>query len=301
MASTASAADTFIRIGTSAVGGGFYLIGNTIAQLGQLKMPGANFTAITGGSLKNCMTLEKGEVEFGIVQSSTVALAIAGEAPFKTPLKRLRYVTAIYPMPAHIIVRKDAGIKSISDFKGKRVDYGSVGAGFETNIREMMSVYGLKDSDLRVERVGRTEFEEAFKTGTTQAHIWTTTVPNAQVSELIRTGYVSLIGIEPDKAKEILKKFPHYATAVIPANSYEGIAQDIQTLGAVGSLLTREDAPEDMVYAVTKMLHENVSFLKERLPAYFTNFTLKDALAGMSETVLHPGAARYYKEKGLIK
>ena len=301
LASPSFAADKFIRIGTSAVGGGFYLIGNTIAQLGQAKMAGMNFTAVTGGSLKNCMNLEKGEVEFGIVQSSTLALAVAGEAPFKAPLKNLRYVTAIYPMPAHIMVRKDAGINSIGDFKGKKVDYGSVGQGFETNTREMMSVYGLADKDLKIERFGRTEFEEAFKIGRTQAQIWATTVPNAQISELIRTNVITLIGIEPEKAKEILEKFPHYSPAVIPANGYEGLAQDIHTLGAVGSLLTRATMPEDEVYAVTKMMYENIEFLKDRMPSYFANFSLEQALAGMGKTELHPGAAKFYKEKGLLK
>lgn len=301
LASPVSAADKFIRIGTSAVGGGFYLIGNTIAQLGQLKVSGVNFSAVTGGSLKNCMNLEKGDVEFGIVQSSTLALGVAGEAPFKSPLKNLRYVTAIYPMPAHIMVAKDSGIKSIADFKGKRVDYGSVGQGFETNTREMMSVYGLTDKDLKIERFGRTEFEEAFATGRTQAHVWATTVPNAQVSELIRTGVVTLIGVEPEKAKEILEKFPHYSPAVIPGGSYEGLKEDIHTLGAVGSLLTRADMPEDDVYMITKMLYENTDFLKERMPNYFGNFVLETALAGKGRTEVHPGAARYYREKGLLK
>jgi TRAP transporter TAXI family solute receptor len=300
-AGTAFAAGTFVRIGTSTVGGGFYLIGNTIAQLGQAKMPEVNFTAVTGGSIKNMMNLEKGEIELGLTQSSTLAMGIAGQDTFKTPLKNLRYVTAIYPMPGHILVAKSAGIKSVADFKGKRIDYGSVGQGIEVNVRELMSMYNLKDGDVRIERFGRSEFEESFKTGRTQGTLWTTTTPNAQISELIRTDVSALIGMEEAKLKEMITRYPHYIATTITAGTYEKQAQDVRTFGAVGSLLTHKDMPEDLIYKITKMLHENGDFLRERLPTYFAGFKPEFAVSGMGKTELHPGAAKYYREKGMIK
>lgn len=294
------AADVFVRIGTSTVGGGFYLIGNTIAQLGTAKMKDINFTAVTGGSVKNCMNLGTKDMELGMVQSSTVNDAWNGTGSFKDkPIKTLRYVTAIYPMPAHILVNTDAGIKSIADFKGKKVDFGSVGQGIEVNTREFMSVYGLADADVTVERFGRAEVAEALKTGESQAHIWTTNAPNAQVSDMIRSGKVGLIPIETAKIQEIVMKFPHYAPAVIPGGTYPGYDKDVQVVAAIGSLLTYEDMPEDVIYKITKMLHENVPFLRERLN-YFSNFELKTALDGMA-VPLHPGAKKYYVEKGLLK
>lgn len=301
LASVAAAAtDVFVRIGTSSVGGGFYLIGNTIAQLGTEKLKEEiNFTAVTGGSIKNCINLGNKEIELGMVQSSTVNDAWNGTGTFEKPIKTLRYVTAIYPMPAHILVNLDAGIKSIADFKGKRVDYGSVGQGIEINTRELMSVYGLKDEDVRIERFGRSEVAEALKVRDSEAHIWTTNAPNAQVTDMIRSGKVGLIGIEPEKIKEIIEKFPYYAPAVIPAGVYEGYDKDIPVIAAIGSLLTYEDMPEDVIYKITKMLFENTQFLKERLN-YFNDFTLENALAGQSVPV-HPGARKYYVEAGLIK
>lgn len=298
---SAAAADKFVRIGTSTVGGGFYLVGNTIAQLGQAKMPGVNFTAITGGSIKNCINLEKGEIELGLTQSSTLALAQKGEESFKAPLKKIRYVSAIYPMPGHILVGSKAGIKTMADFKGKHVDFGSVGQGIEVNVREFMSVYGVTPKDVTVERFGRAEFDEAFKTGRMQGTVWTTTVPNAQVSDLIRGGYVSLIPLDGEKLQELLKKYPHYIADTIPGGTYEGYPKDVTTAGAVGSLLTHADVPADMIYNITKMLHENGDFLRERMGNYFARFNLQFALAGMGATPLHPGAEKYYREKGLIK
>ncbi len=299
---SALAAKTFIRISTSTVGGGFYLIGNTIAQLGQLQLgEEMNFTAVTGGSIKNMMNLEKGEVELGLTQSSTLAMGIAGTGTFKKPLKKLRYVTSIYPMPAHILINRQANIKSVSDFKGKHVDYGSVGQGIETNVRELMSMYGLVDKDVKMERFGRSEFEEAFKTGRIDGTLWTTTIPNAQISDLIRTGVVDLLSMEQGKLDEMLKRYPHYVPTFIPKGTYEGIDHDVITFGAVGSLLTYEDMPEEVIYKITKMLHENGDFLKERLGNYFAAFGLDMALQGMGQTILHPGAAKYYREKGIIK
>lgn len=298
-ASPVAAEDVFVRIGTSSVGGGFYLIGNTIAQLGTEVEKSINFTAVTGGSIKNCINLGNKEVELGMVQSSTVNDAWNGTGSFKEPIKTLRYVTAIYPMPAHILVNLDAGIKSIGDFKGKRVDYGSVGQGIEVNVREMMSVYGLTDDDVRIERFGRAEVAEALKVGDSQAHIWTTNAPNAQVTDMIRSGKVGLIGIEADKIREIVEKYPHYAAVTIPGGVYAGYDKDIPVVGAVGSLLTYEDMPEEVIYKITKMIHGNTKFLQERLN-YFNSLTLDFALAGMS-VPLHPGAKKFYVEAGLIK
>lgn len=297
----AYAAGEFVRISTSTVGGGFYLIGNTLAQLGQAKMKDVNFTAVTGGSIKNMMNLEKGDVELGLTQSSTLAMGIAGTGTFKAPLKKLRYVTAIYPMPAHILVSKDAGIKSVADFKGKRIDYGSVGQGIEVNVRELMSVYGLVDKDVKIERFGRSEFEEAFKTGRSQGTLWTTTTPNAQISDLIRTGVCTLVSMEPEKLDELMKRYPHYIRATIAKGTYEGIDHDVLGFGAVGSLLTHEGVSEEFVYNFTKMLFENQEFLKERLGTYFAAFGPELALQGMGATQLHPGAAKYYKEAGILK
>lgn len=295
----AFADDVFVRIGTSSVGGGFYLIGNTIAQLGTEKMKDINFTAVTGGSIKNCINLGTKDVELGMVQSSTVNDAWNGTGTFKEPIKTLRYVTAIYPMPAHILVNLNADIKTIADFKGKKIDFGSVGQGIEVNTRELMSVYGLKDEDVTIERFGRSEVAESLKVGDSQAHIWTTNAPNAQVTDMIRSGKVGLIGISPENIKKITEDFPHYAASVIPGGAYEGFNEDIPVIAAVGSLLTYEDMPDEVIYKITKMLYENTDFLRERLN-YFNDFKLENALAGMA-VPLHPGAKKYYVEAGLLK
>ena len=103
---------------------------------------------------------------------------------------------------------------------------------------------------------------------------------------------------EPEKIKEIVAKFPHYAPVAIPGGVYAGYDKDIPVVGAVGSLLTYEDMPEEVIYKITKMIHTNTKFLQERLN-YFNSLSLEFALAGMS-VPLHPGARKYYEEAGLL-
>ena len=290
---------TFVRIGTSSVGGGFYQIGNTIAQLGNRQLKDMNFTAVTGGSAKNCFNLAKKDIELGMVQSATLQEAWKGEGSFNgKPLKNLRFVTAIYPMPFHILVNKKAEIEKIMDFKGKRVDLGPIGGGIEVNARRIFDIYGLTMDDVNLQRFGRSEVSEALKTGRSEAHIWATSIPNAMITDMVNSDKVGLIGLEDDKAKEIVATYPAYSAAVIPGGTYEGFDKDIPTVAAVGVLVTHKDMSDEVIYEITKTLYENSDFLKERLN-YFKNFSLDHALDGMCLDI-HPGAKKYYQEQGVF-
>lgn len=296
----AFADDVFVRIGTSSVGGGFFQIGNTIAQLGNRQLEGYNFTAVTGGSKKNSLNLGTKDIELGLVQSATLMDAWYGTGSFEgKPVKELRFVTAIYPMSFHILVNKKADIKSVADFKGKRVDYGPLGGGIEVNTRRVFDVFGITDDDVNIQRFGRSEVSEALKTGRSEGHIWATSAPNAMVTDMVRSGKVGLIGLEEDKIQELVKKYSAFAPSVVPGGEYEGYDKDIPTIAAIGTLLTYADMDEKVVYEITKMMHENSDFLKERLH-YFKSFGLKIALDGMV-CPLHPGAKKYYVEQGIVK
>jgi len=298
--SACAGAEEFVRIGTSSVGGGFYQIGNVIAQLGAKVMPEVNFTAVTGGSIKNCINLDKKEVELGIVQSGTLLEAVQGVGSFEgKPITSLRYITAIYPMPCHILVNLDAGITSVADMRGKRIDFGPVGGGIEVNTAQILDIFGITPKDVKVERFGRSEVAEAMKTGTSDAHIWATNAPNAEVTDMITSGKVGLIGIEPEKINEIVQKYPSFAADIIPAKSYAGQDGDLFTVAAVGALVAGADMSDELAYKITKMLYENEAFLKER-HKYFANFSLQKALDGRCIPI-HPGAEKFYREKGLLK
>lgn len=288
----------FARIGTSSVGGGFYLIGNTIAQVGNAAKNGVNYTAVTGGSTKNLNSLVKGDIEFGMCQSATIDEGVKGIGAFKKPLKSLRFVAAIYPMPCHVLVKGD-DMKTIEDFRGKPIDFGAIGQGIETYCRIILNAYGIYDKDIKINRYGKTESAEALKTGEVKGNFWTTTVPNAQVTDMI-TGGVHLLSIDEDKRQQIVKEHPYFALATIPGGTYEGHPDDLKTIAAIGVLCSDEKVSEDVVYKTVKAMFENIDALKERLPNYFGDFGREHALDGCSMPI-HPGAEKYYREIGLIK
>ncbi len=288
----------FARIGTSSVGGGFYLIGNTVAQLCNSLNLGINYSAVTGGSTKNLNALAKGDIEFGLCQSATIDEGVKGTGAFKKPVPGLRFVTAVYAMPCHVLVNGD-DMKSINDFRGKRVDYGAIGQGIETYCRIILNAYGITDNDIKVDRYGKTESAEAIKTGAVKGNFWTTTAPNAQVTDML-TGGVRLLSIDDDKRQAIVKAHPYFSLAVIPGGAYDGYPEDIKTIAAIGAIVTHERVSDEVVYKTVKGMFENAAKLKERLPNYFADFSLEHALDGCSMEV-HPGALKYYKEVGLVK
>lgn len=297
LAGSAFAAD-FASIGTSSAGGGFYLIGNAIAAICNATGNGVNYTAVTGGSTKNLNSLVKGDIEFGMCQSPTINEGVKGIGSFKKPLKSLRFVTSIYPMPMHILYHDDT-IKSIADFRGKRLDYGAIGQGIETYTRIVLAAYGMTDKDVKINRYGKTESAEAIKTGGIQGNFWTTTAPNAQVTDML-TGGVKLLSMDEDKRQQIVKQYPYFALADIPAGTYEGYNAPIKTIASIGALLSDSKVSDDVVYKTVKSMYENADKLRERLPSYFANFKLENALNGCNMEI-HPGALKYYKEVGLIK
>ena len=301
LSSPALAAPLFARIGTSSVGGGFYLIGNTIAQLGQQKLPQYNFSALTGSAAKNVAALEREDFEFSITASNAYSMAWRGVEMFKKPNRKLRFITSIFQMEYQFIVANKANIKSIPEVKGKIMDFGHLGSTFEFYVKDVFLAYDMTTADVKTVRYGKAEFEEAFSNGNIDAHLWATSVPNAQISELIRTGVATLLPIPRDKAEIIIKERPYHVLSTIKGGAYPQIPEEIPTISLVSALVCHENVSEEMVYQVTKMLHENSEFLKERQPSYFSGFTLDGALDGKAELPLHPGAERYYREKGLIK
>ena len=290
-----------VTVGTASVGGMNYPLGIAMATLWNSNIKDVKAVAIaTGGSVNNIDMLRTQDIEVAVCRAVEANRAFNGIEKYKEKMPWIRSLTGGVMFDAkQVAALKSSGIKTIADFKGKKIDFGSVGQGIEVNTRELMSVYGLKDEDVTIERFGRSEVAESLKVGDSQAHIWTTNAPNAQVTDMVRSGKVGLIGISPENIEKITKDFPHYAPAVIPGGVYEGFPNDIPVVAAVGSLLTYEDMPDEVIYKITKMLYENKDFLRERLN-YFNDFKLENALAGMA-VPLHPGAKKYYIEAGLLK
>jgi len=292
-----------VSLATATSKGVFYQNGIAIGYLSEKGLiPGIKvYPQASGGSSDNVNLLENKQVDFAMVHNSTGVPAYLGTGPFKgNPRKSLRVVSAIWRSVLHFPVRKDAKIQSIADYRGKKVQIGPIGSGIEKFTLQPLSVYGIGPEDVKAVRLSVAECIQQIKNGQIDAFVHGSIVPDANISELMLTGRVKLISMEPKKVKELMSEYPMYAPASIPPNVYHDQDYRVDTAASFALLMTYADQDEEVVYAITKAIHENHDFLVS-LHSSFKDTTLENALLGMGPIPLHLGAEKYYKEIGILK
>lgn len=290
-----------VNVATATTGGVYYPLGNALAKMWSDKLGVKGSAQATAGTAQNITLFEKKEAEIAFAQNGVVATAYKGEDQFKDHAnKDLRAMTYLYPNVMHFVVRKDSGIKSIKDLAGKKIVPGTVGSATEINTKEMLSLYDLDYSNkknIKADFVGYNEAAELMKNKQADATMIAGGLPTAAIIDMASSFDLQLLSIEPDMIKKITEKYPWYFEYVIPKNSYKGQTEDIHTLAVANILLVRKDLSDDLVYALTKAIYENTDQL---VAAHETAkyIKLQNALDGLT-CPLHPGAEKFYKEKGL--
>ncbi len=300
---TALAQKKFFVISTGGTGGTYYPLGGILAQALTEKVPEVVVTAQAGNaSVANCNLIRDGQVESAFVQSNVAYAAYTGTDQFKDkPAKNLRLITSLYPETIQIVARADAKIKSLKDIKGKRLVPGDRGSGTEVDTLNVLAAYGLTYKDFA--GVDWLSFSGAAqRLQDKQADVTFTTAgwPTAAIQELAISTNIALIPIEEAKIKEITKKYPFYSKIVIPKKTYKGQDKDVATITTMAQWVVDAKVPDEVVYKLTKALWEGGSAKMGQAHAKGKDVQLKTALSGQA-IPLHPGAAKYYKEKKLIK
>ncbi|MFC4766490.1 TAXI family TRAP transporter solute-binding subunit [Effusibacillus consociatus] len=290
-----------VNVATGTTGGVYYPLGNATAQLWSDKLGVKGSATSTPASQKNIELLEKKEAEIGFSQNNIVVQAYKGEGQFKgRQQKDLRAMTYLYPNVMHFVVRGDSGIKSIKDLEGKKIVPGAVGSGTEISTKEMIGEYGLDyttKKNVKADFVGFSEAAELMKNKQADAAMIFGGLPTAAILDMATSFNVKLLSFEPEMIKKITEKYPWYFEYVIPANTYKGQTEEIHTLAVANILLVRKDLNDGLVYELTKTLYENTDRLVNAHEiAKFIK--LDTALNGLT-IPLHPGAEKFYKEKGL--
>jgi len=287
-------------LATGGVAGTYYPIGGAIANIITKFVPGVELTAeSTGASVANLKMAGQGEVDFLMGASNTTFAAFSGEDPFNESVNNIRGITALYPETFQFIVRKDSGIKSFSDLKGKRVVVGAPGSGTERTANLVLNMYGITYDDLTPEFLSFAEGVTTLKDRTVDCAIVGAGVPTAAVIDAAASMDISLIPIDKEIYEKYSKDYPFLGSNIITAGLYNGVNEDVFTVASPALLSVREDISEDVVYEVTKAIFEHLDILAET-HAQGKNIKLETALNGMS-IPLHPGAEKYYKEVGLLK
>ena len=300
---------TFISIGTGGPTGVYFVVGQSICRLvhkaaaeGRKKgrKHGIRCSApSTGGSTYNIGQIREGELDFGVAQSDWQYHAYNGSSKFKgNAFKKLRAVFSVHPEPYHIIVRKGSGIKSWADLKGKRFNIGNPGSGQRGTTEVLMAKYGTKKSDFKIAtELTSTEQSKALCDGKIDAYGYTVGVPNAGVSVATDGCGAKIINLKTSVEKGLVNANPFYAFATIPKGTYKTTDADVTTFGVMATFVTSADVPEKVVYEVTRAVFENLDDFRTLHPA-FKNLDPKLMIKNALSAPLHPGAVKYYKEKG---
>ena len=300
----ACARTTFITIGTGGISDVYYPTGKAIADMVNKKKNKYGIRAIyesTGGSVFNINAIMAGNLDFGIVQSDRQFQAINGIAEWesKGPQKELRAVFSIYPESVTLVAASDTGIKSMTDLKGKKVNIGNPGSGQRQNAIDALNAVGIDyEKELIAEAIKSSENGEMLQNNRIDAFFLTVGHPSGSVMEATSGARkVSIIDIK--SVDSLLEQFNYYTKTTIPMDLYPGATndKDVETFGVKATFVTSAKVADEIVYAITKEIFDNLGEFKKLHPAY-AHITHESMLTGLSAPI-HPGAMKYFKERGL--
>ncbi len=295
-------AATFVTIGTGGVSGTYYPTGGAICRiLNKMKKETDIRCSIesTTGSIYNILAIERGEFEFGIAQSDTAYQAYYGKGKFdKNPQKELRSIMAIYPELLALVVRKSAGIKKLTDIKGKRINIDIPGSGTRTTVDAILRAFNINLSDLEYAgEIKSTESPHMLKEGQIDGYFGVFGHPTANIKDIANAIEIDLVPIDGEPIDKLVKKYPYYAKGIISKTFYKNVTHDTPSIGVKALLVTTKKVDEKIVYQLIKTVLENFEIFKSLHPAY-EMITKKSLLDGLS-IPLHKGALKYYQEIGL--
>jgi TRAP transporter TAXI family solute receptor len=299
MVAPAPAANNLV-LATGGTAGTYYPLGGAMAKIWNSKIKDMNVTAqTTGASAENVRLINKKEVELALVQSDTLDFAFNAKEAFKEPLKGMNAIAVLYPEIIQVVVGAASPIKSIADLKGKKVGVGAPGSGTEANFRQLLDAYGMKKEDVNAQFLSFAESAEAYKDKHIDAFIVTAGIPNAGIMDVSTQNEIRILNIPADVAAKLTKKYPFLAAVKVPANTYKGQTAEVTTMAVNAVLIAGNSMSNEIAYNLTKALFDNQADLATA-HAKGKEMSLKYAVKGVS-IPYHPGAVKYYKEKGLMK
>ena len=291
-----------ISIATGGTGGVYYPMGGGIAAVLSKVVPGMQATAeVTGGSVDNLKLVGSGKPYVGFTMSDAALDAFQGEDKFKGHKVPLRTLMVLYPNRMHVVSIEGKGVAKLSDLKGKRVSTGSPGSATEVMAFRIIEAAGLdKDKDLKRERLGAAESVNALKDGKIDAFFWVGGLPTAAVTDLANTPGTKIKMIDHTEVVAAMnKKYGNlYVDDLIPKATYKGMDADNKQATVMNILVAHENMDEKTAYNIVKTIFDKrddlIAVHKEA-----ANFKLESQKKEASPIPYHPGAVRYFAEKGI--
>ena len=300
LTSPGAQAQSFINVLTGGTSGVYYPLGVAISKIYSDKIPNVKTQVqATKASVENLILLQQGRGEIAFTLGDSLKAAWEGdeEAGFKMKLDKLRTIGAIYPNYIQIVATAESGIKTLADLKGKSLSVGAPKSGTELNSRAILAAAGMTYKDMgKVEYLPFAESVDLMKNRQLNATLQSAGLGVASLKDLSTSTDITVVSVPKATVDKI---GPPFVSVNIPANTYTGQDKDVPTAAVVNYLVTSSAVSDDLAYQMTKLIFES---LPELANAHVAGKEIKlDKAADGSPVPMHPGAIRYYKEKGLIK
>ncbi len=294
--------EKFITIGTGGQTGVYFVVGQSICRLVNRGTAehGLKCTApSTGGSIANINAIKAGDMDMGVAQSDWQYHAYNGSSQFEgDKFDNLRAVFSVHGEPFTVVARADSGVEKFDDLFGKRVNVGNPGSGQRATMDVVLNAMGKSEDDFALaSELKPAEQSAALGDNKVDAIIYTVGHPNGSIQEATSTVDAKLVDVTGEAIDKLVSENPYYAKATIPGGLYTGNDEETQTFGVKATFVTSADVPDDVVYQVVKAVFDNFDRFKGLHPA-FANLKEEEMIADGLSAPLHPGAEKYYKERG---
>lgn len=292
--------DQYLSIGTGSVMGVYYPLGGAIASLITDQIDGYNCAAeSTGGAVENATLIIDGSLDLGFVAASTLYDAQNGLNSFEgKDTDKCLAVFSFFPEAVQIL-STDENIRTIPDLKGKRIAVGQSGSGTETMARDILSLYDMTYDDIEADYLGFGDATSGLKDNTIDAAFTWAGIPTASVMELGATHGISMITFSDEELDELMQRFSYCVPTTITKEHYPSLYEEAQTFSIPAIICCSADMPDEFVYDLLNTVFDNLDIL-EQTHERGGDLSLETALDGLSGAKLHPGAEKFFQEKGLL-
>jgi len=301
----ARAQQRFITIGTGGVTGVYYAVGGALCRLMNKERQRTGIRCLvesTGGSTANLQGVRAGDLDFALVQSDVHFNQYSGKGPYTwDPYRELRSVFSVHPEPFTVLARKELGVRRFEDFRGKRFNVGNPGSGTRASLEHLLSALGwtLKDFSPALE-MRADEHGPALCAGRIDGFFHAVGFPSVNIQDPTASCGAQLVPLAGPAIEKLLAENPYYAKAVIPGGMFAANPQPTETYGVIATVVAPAPMDDDVVYELVRATFENFDEFKRLHPAFGRLEPAAMVKDGLSAP-LHPGAERYYRERGWLR
>jgi TRAP transporter solute receptor, TAXI family len=297
-AAAPAAAQMQLSIATGGTGGVYYPMGGGLAEIINNHIDGYSATAeVTGASVENMGLIATGDADLAIALADTVSQAYEGTGRFEgQQLPMVRGIASMYANMVQIVALEGSGVTTLADLRGRRVSVGAPGSGTEVNAEQILTANGITYDDFEEQRLNFNETADALANGDIDAGFWSVGAPTSSILNLATTQSIHMIALSADEMTAAIGANPIFARTQLPAGMYTGVDAAVPVVGVPNVLVVSAEMDDDLAYAITKAMFENIAELQAVHPA--ANETTVEFTLEATPVPLHPGAIRYFEEIG---